>query len=271
VLAGCVALAALSLLGPSAPTYDPWAWLNWGRQISEVGWTRRGPSWKPLPVAFTAAFSLVDQAAAPALWLLVARAAACSDRDGVPPRRPARGPGRGRGRRRVADPGQRLRLELRPGQLGGAARRPRAVGDRVHLDGRRRRAFVLGAAAGLLRPEVWPFLAAYGVWLVHAERRRGRLGAARAGLCAGAAVVFGLLWFVPEYIGSGSFLRAAERARDAVPGSPARPTTPSSPSSTTRRRRSSSRSTPAPCSRSCSPPARGGGGAAEGWSSPWRR
>src|SRR4051812_5026232 len=75
VLAGCLALAALSLLGPSAPTYDPWAWLNWGRQISDGSLdTVAGPSWKPLPVAFTAAFSLVDDAAAPSLWLLVARA-----------------------------------------------------------------------------------------------------------------------------------------------------------------------------------------------------
>ena len=31
--AGCVALAALSLLWPSAPTYDPFSWLIWGREI----------------------------------------------------------------------------------------------------------------------------------------------------------------------------------------------------------------------------------------------
>ena len=75
VLAGCIVLAALSLLGPSAPTYDPWAWLNWGRQISDGGLdTVAGPSWKPLPVALTAAFALVDDGAAPSLWLLVARA-----------------------------------------------------------------------------------------------------------------------------------------------------------------------------------------------------
>ena len=32
-----------------------------------------GPSWKPLPVLFTAPFSLFGDDAAPALWLLVAR------------------------------------------------------------------------------------------------------------------------------------------------------------------------------------------------------
>jgi hypothetical protein len=88
-----------------------------------------------------------------------------------------------------------------------------------HLDGRRRDAFVLGAAAGLLRPEVWPFLAAYALWLLHAARRDGSRALAVI-LVAGAAVVTALLWFVPEYIGSGSLLRAATRARDPVPGSP---------------------------------------------------
>jgi hypothetical protein len=33
VLAGCVAVAGLSLLLPSAPTTDPWGWIVWGREI----------------------------------------------------------------------------------------------------------------------------------------------------------------------------------------------------------------------------------------------
>jgi len=222
VLAGCLALAALSLLGPSAPTYDPWAWLNWGRQISEGGLdTVAGPSWKPLPVAFTAAFSLVDQAAAPSLWLLVARAGgllgiAMSFRLADRLAGPAAGA--------IAA----ASLILANGFVSSFAR-GNSEGLLVglvlwaiesHLDGRRRSAFLLGAAAGLLRPEVWPFLAAYGVWLIHAERREGGSGRQAVALCAGAAVAFALLWFVPEYIGSGSFFRAATRARDAVPGSP---------------------------------------------------
>ncbi len=53
-LAACVVLAALSLLLPSEPTYDPWAWIIWGREITQADLvTTSGPSWKPLPVLFT--------------------------------------------------------------------------------------------------------------------------------------------------------------------------------------------------------------------------
>ena len=34
VLIACLALAALSLIFPSTPTYDPWAWIMWGREIA---------------------------------------------------------------------------------------------------------------------------------------------------------------------------------------------------------------------------------------------
>ena len=52
----------------------------------------------------------------------------------------------------------------------------------AHLEGHRRAAVVLGTAAALLRPEVWPFLALYGALAVarrpgqpaRARRRRGR-------------------------------------------------------------------------------------------------
>ena len=51
VIALAVALAALSLLAPHAPGYDPWAWLIWGRELAQGGLdTREGPAFKPLPV-----------------------------------------------------------------------------------------------------------------------------------------------------------------------------------------------------------------------------
>src|SRR5690348_15641346 len=75
LLAGCFALAALSLLGPRDNTYDPTAWLVWGRELSHFQLvTTLGPSWKPLPVLFTAPFALAGDHAAPLLWLVVARA-----------------------------------------------------------------------------------------------------------------------------------------------------------------------------------------------------
>src|SRR3712207_1440406 len=71
----CFALAAISLLEPSAPTYDPWAWIICGREVMHLDLdTVSGPSWKPLPVMLTAPFSLLGDDVAPALWLVVARA-----------------------------------------------------------------------------------------------------------------------------------------------------------------------------------------------------
>src|SRR5947199_2189888 len=78
VAAVCLALGLLSLVGPSSPTYDPWAWLIWGREILHLNLdTRFGPSWKPLPVVLTTVFALVP-GAAPALWVAVARAVGLS-------------------------------------------------------------------------------------------------------------------------------------------------------------------------------------------------
>src|SRR3954454_12893160 len=73
----CLALAALSLLLPWRPTYDPWAWLVFGRELADPHLqfsTLAHTGWKPLPVLFTAPFGLFGSAA-PFLWLLVPRAA----------------------------------------------------------------------------------------------------------------------------------------------------------------------------------------------------
>src|SRR6476469_2005215 len=71
-----LALTALTFLIPSAPTYDPWAWIVWGREIAHLDLsTPGGPSWKPLPVLLTTPFSLFGPLA-PDLWLFVPRAGA---------------------------------------------------------------------------------------------------------------------------------------------------------------------------------------------------
>src|SRR6202022_4681809 len=77
VLAGfALVIAALSLLIPSTPSYDPWAWLVSGREIIHLTLQTTGaPTWKPLPVIFTTVFALFGKAA-PDLWLVVARAGA---------------------------------------------------------------------------------------------------------------------------------------------------------------------------------------------------
>jgi hypothetical protein len=65
---------------------------------------------------------------------------------------------------------------------------------------------LLGTAAALLRPEVWPFLGLYGLWLWRRDR-----GA--RGVLLGCAIVIPLLWFGPDVIGAGGALGASHTAR----------------------------------------------------------
>jgi hypothetical protein len=206
----CVLLAVISLLGPAQPTYDPWAWIIWGREITQADLvTTYGPSWKPLPVLFTTPFALLGDATAPAAWLVVARA----------------------GGLMAIFMAYRLAARLAGWPAGVIAAAALLLSDdfvrhfargnsegllvalclgavAMHLDGRRTSVFGLGFAAALLRPEVWPFFGLYGVWLVlQAPRRRLVVIAAFAATA--------VLWLVPEYVGSGDLLRAAERAREA--------------------------------------------------------
>jgi hypothetical protein len=213
----CAGLAALSLLVPSTPTYDPWAWIIWGREVAHLDLsTTLGPSWKPLPVAITTVASLFG-GAAPALWLVAARAGALAGV--VLAFRVAR---RLAGGSSFAGLAAAAGLLLAPWYVRNAAL-GNSEGLQVAfalaaidqaLAGRPRRAFLLGAGLGLLRPEAWPFVLAYGAWLVWRERRALPLVA--AGLMS-----LPLLWLVPEKLGSGDWMRAADRARDTVHGAAA--------------------------------------------------
>jgi hypothetical protein len=215
---GCLALAGVSLLLPSVPTYDPWAWIIWGREVAHLDLiTTTGPSWKPLPVIFTTPFSLAGDDGAPLLWLTVARAGgilafAMAYRLGSRLAGPAAGI--------IAASGLILADEfIRNFYRGNSEGILVALclwAIERHLDGRRRDAFLLGLGAALLRPEVWPFIALYGLYLVIAERTLKALL-----LVAGGGLSLIVLWFVPEYLGSGDFLRAAARARKPNPDSAA--------------------------------------------------
>jgi MFS family permease len=215
LVAGCVLLAALSLLLPSAPTYDPWAWIIWGREVAHLDLvTTLGPSWKPLPVAFTTIFSLFGSWA-PDLWLVVARAGALAAV--FLAFRVARGLGGGV----VGGVAAACALAIAPwwirsGALGNSeglivAFLLGAI-DR-HMAGERRFAFWLAVCAGLVRPEAWPFLAVYGALLMWT-----RSVPVRVVLGAGVGVL--ALWLLPEWWGSGDLLRAMHRAKDVNPGAP---------------------------------------------------
>ncbi|CAA9473011.1 MAG: hypothetical protein AVDCRST_MAG69-230, partial [uncultured Solirubrobacteraceae bacterium] len=58
-VAAVVSAISLPLVAP-APSYDPWAWLLWGREIGELRLsTAEGPAFKPLPVAGGALLALL--------------------------------------------------------------------------------------------------------------------------------------------------------------------------------------------------------------------
>ncbi len=217
IAAACVALAAASLLAPGAPTYDPWAWLVWGRELLALDLsTAQGPAWKPLPALLAAPLSLAG-AAAPDLWLLVARAGALA---GVA--LAARVAWRLGGGSALAAAGAAVGVALAQGYAWDAAQGASeglllflglAAWDRA-LAGRHRSALALGALAALVRPEVWPLLGVYALWCARRDR------AVALPLAAGAAAVLAL-WFVPEWLASGDPLRSGARARVPNPGQPA--------------------------------------------------
>jgi hypothetical protein len=201
-----LALTALTFLMPSAPTYDPWAWIIWGREVLHLDLsTVDGPSWKPLPVLLTTPFALFGSVA-PDLWLFVARAGAIA---GVVmafrvARRLGGVPAGAAAAAAYAIAPSTLRNAALGNSEGLLVALALAAVDR-HLAGRPKHAFLLGLGAALLRPEAWPFLGLYGLWLLWREP------GARRVVIAGF-VSLPLLWLLPELWGSGDLLRAAHRA-----------------------------------------------------------
>lgn len=215
LIGGSLLLAALTLLLPSAPTYDPWAWIIWGREITHLDLvTTEGPSWKPFPVVFTTVFSLFGSWS-PDLWLVVARAGAIASV--FLAFRVTRRIGGGVAGGVIAA----AALGIAPWWIRNAA-----LGNSEglivafllgaidrHLAGDRRWAFLLAACAGLLRPEAWPFLGLYGLWAMATRTLSWKL-------VVGTGVGVLALWLLPEWWGSGDLLRAAHRAKDVNAGAP---------------------------------------------------
>ncbi len=218
LVAAALVLAALTLLAPSSPSYDPFAWIVWGRELmpgagGEPFGLAGGPSWKPLPVLFTTPFSLAGDAA-PALWLLVARAGLLLALAG------AFALGRHLGGLFAGALAAVLVLLL-DGVVSLAwrgASEPLLLAASLwaierHLAGARRAAFALGVAAALIRPEAVPFLALYAVWLWPRSSARDR-----ALLSVAFAFVL-LLWIgVPGL--AGDPLAAGATAQTDVGGQP---------------------------------------------------
>lgn len=219
IVGACVALAALSAaVLPTVPSYDPWSWIVWGREVFDPHLSfavSGGPSWKPLPVCFTAVFGLFG-GAAPTLWVITARAGGLL----------AVVAAYRLGALLASRLGTRGWAQLTAGVISAlgvlltnqffyymfrGTSEPMLVAtclwavDR-HLAGRRGSAFVLLVAASLIRPEAWPFLLGYGVWVFRREP------ALRVLVVAGWLSV-PLLWFVPPWVGSGQPFLAASHAK----------------------------------------------------------
>jgi hypothetical protein len=216
-----VAVAVLSLLIADQATYDPTAWLIWGREIVHADLsTRAGPSWKPLPVLFTTIGALSGDDGQQWLWLVVARVGTLTAL-AMTWRLAARlaGPVAGA----IAAAG----LVTASGFLSRTFRGDSegvlvalALGAvELHLQGRRRLTFALITLTTLLRPELALFAVAYGLYLLATTPPAARVRVLAVASVAGIVVV--AAWLVPEKIGSGDLFRAANRALEPVAGSPA--------------------------------------------------
>jgi hypothetical protein len=212
-----LALAAISAaVLPTVPSYDPWAWISWGREVVDPHLSfaiSGGPSWKPLPFLFTTVYALFGTAAAPTLWVITARAGGLLALVAAY-RLGARLVGAPRWARvaagLIAAAGVVVSQEWFYEMFRGTSE-PMLIATSLwaidrHLDGRYGWAYVLGVATALIRPEAWPLLLVYGAWLWWREPRLRALVA--LGLLS-----IPFLWFVPPGIGSGQPFLAAVHAK----------------------------------------------------------
>lgn len=216
LIAACVGLGALSLALPSELSYDPWAWLVWGREIVHLELdTAGGPSWKPLPVLVTALaspLSALHDGLPEGVWMTLARA----------------------GSLLALAFAFRLTRRLCGGGLAGSAaglfaacalfltpdwfqfaaqgsEAPVAIALMLwaierQLEARPEHGVVLGTLACLLRPELFPLLVVLGalLWRGAPEWRP---------LLPAALALLAVAWLVPEWIGAGNPLDGGEQAR----------------------------------------------------------
>ncbi len=211
----CVLLAALSLALPSALGYDPYAWVVWGRELAHLDLsTTGGPSFKPLPVLVTALLSPLGDLT-PDAWALIVRAAGLL---GVvfAFRVAARFAGVAGGAT-AALAAALAASQARNGLQGYSE--PLLIclalgAVDMHLSGRTRWAFALGALGALVRPELWALVALYGAYTWPAD-------AAFRPALVGTLLAVPALWIGLDWWGSGDLLHGGSVARSTPPESAA--------------------------------------------------
>jgi hypothetical protein len=222
-LAGAVALvagsAALVVWARTLPSFDAYGWLTWGERTWHSGLdTNAAPSWKPLPYVFTVLYALAGHHAEWRLWMTTSAAVGLAGvvfAGRLAYRLTAPRAGRAwTGWVAAAVAGLALLLlrdELGFGYLHyifSSQSDPMIVtfvlaAIDLALSGRPRAAFACGVLASLGRPEAWPFLAAFSVWLWR-ERPAARW------VVAGGWVAIAALWFgIPALSSRTPFVSAA--------------------------------------------------------------
>ncbi|MDZ7677908.1 MAG: hypothetical protein U5K29_05115 [Acidimicrobiales bacterium] len=214
LVGACSGLGALSLLLPATLSFDPWAWLVWGREVGQLDLdTTGGPSWKPLPVLVTTMLAPLGPAAV-SLWMLVARTGALLGLVATY-RLAARFAGAPAGVIAAAlllltpDGDPRFLRLVGEGHVAPLTIALALFAVEAHLDERRRTALTLGWGVALLRPEAWPLLGIYALWLWWRDP------STRVFVVAILASV-PMLWFGGDWWGSGSPWHGADAARVAA-------------------------------------------------------
>lgn len=211
-----------AIVWPTVPSYDPFSWIVWGREVTDphiAFFVGSGPSWKPLPFFFTVIYGALG-GAAPTLWVITARAGGIAGLIGawrlsaLLCRRGGLPAGAGVVAGIVAAAG--IVLTARSSgwtyYFFRGASEPLLIGvwvwaiDRL-IARRHWQAFMLVAAEGLMRPEAWPFLLLYGLWLIW------RMPSMRVWVLVGW-VAQPVGWFVPPWISTGQPFLAATHASE---------------------------------------------------------
>ncbi len=220
---GAIALlagsAALVVWARTLPSFDAYGWLSWGQRTWHGGLdTNAAPSWKPLPYLFTVIYAVLGHHLELRLWMATSAAVAFAGvvfagRIAYKLTAP-RAERAWAGWVAAAFAGLALlalRDELHYGYLHyvlSSQSDPMIVtfalaAIDLGLSGRRRAAFACGVLASLGRPEAWPFLALYSVWL-------GRRDHASRWLIAAAWALLLTLWFgIPAISSRTPFVSAA--------------------------------------------------------------
>jgi hypothetical protein len=214
VAIGLIVLSALLVeWAGTRPGFDPYGWLVWGHQTTTLSLdTNAAPSWKPLPFLFTTVYALAGHYEL-ALWMITVVAVSLSGvvfaariahaLTAAPPERRWAGVVAG-----VFAGGALLGFQDYAHYVLSSQSDPMIVSLCLgaidcHLYRRPRAAFVMGALAALGRPEVWPFLGLYTLWLWR-ERRE-----TRSLLITGWVLVV-LLWFgIPALTSRTPFVAAS--------------------------------------------------------------